>query len=168
MTSHHCAGSPGRRHRYLYARQQGGVGLIEVLIAVLVLSVGFLGIAALQAHSLSINNGAMSRSMATVASYSILDAMRADIASAEGTAYNQTVKANACPAASTSLASVQLNLWCSQLASTLGAAASTTGTITCGNTGVCTIAITFDDSKSGTAGTGSSTGLQTITTRAML
>jgi len=163
MTSHYHAGSPGP-----HAQHQAGVGLIEVLVAVLVLSIGFLGIAALQAHSLSINNSAMARSMATVASYSILDAMRVDIASAEGSAYNKTVTANACPAASTTLASVQLNLWCGQLASTLGAAASTTGTINCGNTGVCTITIVFDDSKSGAAGTGSTTGVQTFTTKAML
>lgn len=157
-----------RRIMRLPARPQAGVGLIEVLVAVLVLSIGFLGIAALQAHSLSINNSAMARSMATVASYSILDAMRADITSAEGSAYNTTVTANACPAASTTLASVQLNQWCGQLASTLGASASTTGTINCGNTGVCTIAIAFDDSKSGAAGTGSTTGVQTFTTKAML
>jgi len=168
MTSHHHAGFSGPRHGRLHTRRQAGVGLIEVLVAVLVLSIGFLGIAALQAHSLSINNSAMARSMATVASYSILDAMRVDIASAEGGAYNGPVTANACPAASTTLASVQLNLWCGQLASTLGASASTSGTINCSNTGVCTVAITFDDSKSGTAGTGSTTGLQTITTKAML
>ena len=57
---------------------QSGVGLIEVLVAVLVLSIGFLGIAALQAMSLSTNNSDMARSMATIASYSIMDAMRAD------------------------------------------------------------------------------------------
>ena len=170
MTQYRAAGLRAGRTAQgrLHASRQAGVGLIEVLVAVLVLSIGFLGIAALQAHSLSINNGAMSRSMATVASYSILDAMRTDLSSAEATAYNTTVKANACPAASTTLASVQLNLWCGQLASTLGASASTTGAINCGNTGVCTITITFDDSRSGTAGTGSSTGLQTLTTKAML
>jgi type IV pilus modification protein PilV len=167
MTQYRAAGLRAGRCR-LHASRQAGVGLIEVLVAVLVLSIGFLGIAALQAHSLSINNSAMARSMATVASYSILDAMRVDIASAEGGAYEGTVYGNACPAASTTLASVQINQWCGQLASTLGASASTTGTITCGNTGVCTITIAFDDSKSGAAGTGSTTGVQTFTTKAML
>ena len=62
--------------RFSSRRHQQGVGLIEVLIAVLVVSIGFLGVAALQVYTLSTNNSAMARSMTTVASYSILDAMR--------------------------------------------------------------------------------------------
>ena len=149
---------------------QSGVGLIEVLIAVLVLSVAFLGIAALQAMSLSTNNSAMARSMATIASYSILDAMRADIASARSGAYNTTVVANACPAGSGSLASAQLNQWCSsQLGNkSLGAVASTTGKISCSAVGTasadCTITITFADSRADAGGTST----QQVVTRAML
>ena len=90
------------------ARHQAGVGLIEVLVAVLVLSIGFLGVAALQARSLSTNNSAMVRSMATIASYSILDAMRADIAGARANAYNKTIKGNACGKAGSTLASQPL------------------------------------------------------------
>ena len=56
--------------------------MIEVLVAVLVLSIGFLGMAALQAMSLSTNNSAMARSLATINAYSILDSMRADITNA--------------------------------------------------------------------------------------
>ena len=74
--------------------RQSGVGLIEVLMAVLVLSIAFLGMAALQALSMSTNNSAMARSMATIDSYSIMDAMRADAASARATAYNTTVTAS--------------------------------------------------------------------------
>lgn len=151
------------------ASQQAGVGMIEVLVAVLVLSIGFLGIAALQARSLSMNNSAMARSQATIASYSILDAMRADRASALNGAYNQTVTGNTCAAGAGSLASTQLGQWCFQLANTLGATASTTGAVSCVTvTALCTVTITFDDSKSGAAGTGSSTGQQTVVTQAML
>lgn len=130
-------------------RAQRGVGLIEVLVAVLVVSVGFLGVAALQAYSLSTNNSAMARTMATTASYSILDAMRADVAAAESGAYNTTVTANACPDATTTFADNQLAQWCTELGGTLGAAATTTGKINCSNTGVCTVTIQFDDSRSG-------------------
>ncbi len=148
------------------AAAQAGVGLIEVLVAVLVLSIGFLGMAAMQAHSLSTNNSAMARSMATVASYSILDAMRADLANAANQAYNGSVVANACPAAGGTLAATQLSLWCAQLAQNLGAAASTTGTVNCipvsgTNTATCTITIQFDDSR---AGEGGSSTQQVITT----
>jgi len=146
--------------------RQAGVGLIEVLIAVLVLSIGFLGMAALQAKSLSTNNSAMSRSMATIASYSILDAMRADRTNALGAAYNGPVTANNCPTATAtnSLAKTQLDAWCSQLAQNLGPLATTTGTVNCSGTGDCTITIQFDDSRAGTGGSNT----QQVITKAML
>lgn len=150
---------------------QAGVGLIEVLVAVLVLSIAFLGIAALQAKSLSTTNSAMARSMATIASYSILDAMRVDVSSARSGDYNRTgdsaIVANACPDASGSLADVQLSQWCNQLGHGLGAVATTTGQITCtdaGATADCTITIVFDDSRAGAGGSNA----QTVVTRAML
>lgn len=145
----------GRRSRMSLRHKQRGVGLIEVLVAVLLLSIAFLGIAALQAISLSTNNSAMARSMATMASYSILDAMRADRDLAASGGYNTTspVKANACPAAGSSLPSVQLHDWCTQLRDTLGEAATTTGAINCvGSAGECQITIQFDDSRAGKGG----------------
>lgn len=145
-------------------RSQSGVSLIEVLVAVLVLSIGFLGIAALQAVSLSTNNSAMARSMATISSYSILDAMRADIVNAKGGSYNGTVTANGCPTAITTLANAQLGQWCKQLAATLGAAATTTGNVSCNGTGICKVTITFDDSRAGKGGSDK----QEVTTQAML
>lgn len=131
--------------------RQAGVGLIEVLIALLVLSVGFLGMAALEAMSLSTNNSAFARGMATIASYSILDAMRSDLVNAESGAYNGTVTATSCPTGG-SLAKQQLNQWCTYLANNLSASASTAGKVACGNTGLCTITITFDDSRAGNGG----------------
>ncbi len=152
---------PGRRHA------QRGVGLIEVLVAVLLLSVAFLGVAALQAHSLSTNNSAMARSMATMASYSILDAMRADSAAARAGSYNTStpIKASACPAADTSFASVQIHDWCEALGQALGAAETTTGHIKCqGAQGDCTVTIRFDDSRAGAGGANN----QAIVTKGML
>jgi type IV pilus assembly protein PilV len=151
-------------------RNQSGVGLIEVLIAVLVLSIGFLGIAALQARSLSMNNSSMARNVATMDSYSILDAMRADLVNAQSGAYNTAtpLAGNACPTTTGTLANAQLDQWCSQLAAGLGASASTTGNIDCtGSLGVCTITVTYDDSKSKSTAT-DTTGTQTVTTVAML
>ncbi len=168
--------------RTIPASIQSGVGLIEVLVAVLVLSIAFLGIAALQAMSLSTNNSAMARSMATIASYSILDAMRADIASAKAGSYNVTVTpatgavpasgataavpANpaACPASGTTLAAAQLSQWCGQLSAGLGATTNTSGTVNCDSTGNCTVTIQFDDSRAGAGG--SST--QQVITKAIL
>lgn len=147
---------------------QVGEGLIEVLVAVLILSIGFLGIAALQARSLSMNNSAMARSVATMDSYSILDAMRADLANAQSGSYNQTVYGDACKTTAGSLAELQINQWCSQLAAGLGASASTVGSINCiGSLGLCTVIVTYDDSKS-RSGASDTTNMQTVTTKAML
>jgi type IV pilus assembly protein PilV len=150
---------------------QSGVGLIEVLVAVLVLSIAFLGIAALQAMSLSTNNSAMARSMATVASYSILDAMRADISSAQNGDYNNAadapLKASNCPTTVGTLAQTQLGQWCSQLGHGLGATATTTGSINCtkiDSTADCTVTISFNDSRAGAGGSSN----QQVVTRAML
>jgi len=147
-------------------RRQAGVGLIEVLVAVLVLSIGFLGIAALQAMSLSTNNSAMARSMATIASYSIMDAMRADIANAKAGAYNTStaLKASACPTDTSTLANQQLVQWCGQIGDALGKADTTTGMITCTATGDCTVQVTFDDSRAGVGGD----AVQTISTKGIL
>ncbi|HEX5960396.1 MAG TPA: type IV pilus modification protein PilV [Rhodanobacteraceae bacterium] len=156
---------PARHARW----RQSGIGMIEVLIAVLVVSIGFLGMAALQAKALSTNNSAMARSMATVASYSILDAMRADIVNAKLGAYNGTVTAGAtsCPAAGTTLAGAQLNAWCVELGKTLGTTA-TTGNINCSVVGDCTVTIQFDDSRAGTVGTSVGSSAQKVMTEAGL
>ena len=155
------------------SRHQTGVGLIEVLVAVLVLSIGFLGVAALQARSLSTNNSAMVRSMATIASYSILDAMRADITNALGGKYNGTVKGNSCPTSTGTLAQAQLAQWCSTELQPLGQSATTIGKISCSaasgvQSAVCTITIQFDDSRAGDAGTSSTSSSQQFVTQAML
>lgn len=146
------------------ARKQAGVGLIEVMVAVLVLSIGFLGVAALQAHALSTNNSAMARSIGTIASYSILDAMRADLSHAKAGNYNGTITGNACPTTTTTLANAQLAQWCNQLVNTFGRVSSTKGIINCSTAGDCKITIQFDDSRSGKGGDAA----QKIVTQAML
>ncbi len=60
------------------AAGMGGFSLLEVLIAVLVLSIGLLGLATLQATSLGFNHDAYARSQATLMAYDITDRMRAN------------------------------------------------------------------------------------------
>jgi type IV pilus assembly protein PilV len=59
-----------------------GFGLIEVMIAVLVLAIGMLGVASLQAVSLRNTQSSMDSSQAVFYTYAIIDAMRANRASA--------------------------------------------------------------------------------------
>lgn len=65
-------------------RRQAGVSLIEVLISVVILGIGMLGIAAMQARALQNNSSSLERSQMVVQSYAILDAMRANLTAARG------------------------------------------------------------------------------------
>lgn len=147
--------------------RQRGVGLIEILIAVLVLSIGFLGMAALQSKALSNNNSAMARSMGTIATYSILDAMRIDPDGVDAGSYDDvevTVKSDlSCDGVGTgaSLATTNLQNWCAELGRLIGPGA--VGRINALNGGNYEIEIEFDDSRASGGDTD-----QTLVTRAKL
>lgn len=59
-------------------KSQHGVGLIEVMVAVLVLAIGVLGIAALQALALKNSGSSASRTQAAIQIYSMMDIIRAN------------------------------------------------------------------------------------------
>ena len=62
--------------------QQSGFTLIEVMVSVLVLSIGLIGVAALQGVSLKNTQSAFMRSQATALAYDVADRMRANVISA--------------------------------------------------------------------------------------
>jgi type IV pilus assembly protein PilV len=72
---------PARRARGSFAspNAQRGVGMIEVLVAVLILAIGLLGVAALQATALRNSQSAMERSQGVVHAYAVFDSMRASV-----------------------------------------------------------------------------------------
>lgn len=148
------------KHYPVSLKQQSGVGLLEIMVAVLVLSFGLLGLAALQARALQGNQSSLQRSQAVLLSYSIIDAMRVDRAAALVGAYNR----NQCvvPGAGGTLAEVNLVNWFQALKARLGDVATTCGAIACDGGGDCTVTVTWDDSRAG--------GLanQTIVTRTRL
>lgn len=59
-----------------------GFSLMEVLVALLVLAIGLLGLAALQARGVKFNHDAYLRSQATYLAYEIIDLMRANATNA--------------------------------------------------------------------------------------
>lgn len=58
-------------------QKQTGFTLIEILVTVIVLSIGLLGLAGLQATSFKFNSTAYQRSQATSLAYDIADRIRA-------------------------------------------------------------------------------------------
>lgn len=169
----HLTSNPMLKQRTaMHCSRQSGVGLIEVLIAVLVLSIGFLGMAALQSKALSNNNSAMVRSIGTIASYSILDAMRVDSGGVRGGDYDKysvTVPTTwstpgdcSGEGSGSALAQANQNQWCDDLGSLMGP--GTKGEISDDlGGGNYIITITFNDERAtdGKAG-------QTMITRAKL
>ncbi|GFE81829.1 hypothetical protein GCM10011487_38290 [Steroidobacter agaridevorans] len=130
-------------------RAQAGVGLIEVLVSLLVLSIGMLGLAGLQMYSLRNNQGAMERSLAVVETHSIVDAMRADRAAALAGDFDFDTE-NAAGLTGETFAERSLETWRANLLNTLGPGAS--GVVACTstgtNSGVCTITVRWADERS--------------------
>ena len=77
------------------ARADRGFTLLEVLIALLVMSIGLLGIGKMMMLSARANDSAYMRSQATALAYTILDAMRANRSTALAQGYDT---ANVAPA----------------------------------------------------------------------
>ena len=69
-----------------HTKQQAGVGLIEAMVTLLVISVGFLGIASLQVTAMKQNSSSANHSQAVWYSYNMSDRIRANIT--EFDAYN--------------------------------------------------------------------------------
>lgn len=158
---------PPRRH-------QRGVGLVEILVAVLVLGFGLLGVAAMQSLALRNSQSSMERSQAVVQAYAIVDAMRANSEEARKGAYNMsaarcaTTAGSSNPSGASSLASADQAAWLQGLGASLGVRDSTCGQVTCDAAGACTVNVQWDDTRGGTAGGESGRDKLTYTLQARL
>ena len=88
---------------------QAGVGLVEVLIAVLVFAIGPLGLARLEITNLATNHGSQLRSQAMTLAYDIVDRMRANRDAALNGDYDIDI-GDAAPAGAT-VAATDLQQW---------------------------------------------------------
>lgn len=70
---------------------QQGFSLIEVLVALLILSIGLLGLASLQMQSVQFNQSALYASQANFLAYEVLDRMQANAQEARDGNYNMNV-----------------------------------------------------------------------------
>jgi type IV pilus assembly protein PilV len=146
--------------------KNSGFTLIEVLIAALILSVGLLGLAGLQAASIKNNLSAYNRSQATQLAYDMADRMRANKNASLDPATGNVIEAGAYLTATMALATAKAQESCAAVTGCSGAQmaendlfqwnAALTGTLPSGTgtitvvaaTRVFTITVNWDDNAS--------------------
>ena len=134
-----------------------GYSLIEVLVAVLILGIGMLGIAAMQATALSNSQSSIERTQAVLHTYSIFDSMRAnrDAALTNGFSPAGDTGMMCAPPVGGNTAANEVRRWVTDII-----ASNQTG---CGriqnNNGVFTVTVQWNDQR----GTGGNANQQIIT-----
>jgi type IV pilus assembly protein PilV len=144
--------------RLATAGRTSGFTIVEVLVSLVILSIGLLGVAKLVLYSAHSNDSAYLRSQATQLAYEIIDNMRANPTAAAAGNYNTaltTAAVNpgysclnaACPVAA-NLAAYDLYVWKTRLAAPTGALPSGEGSVTVSATApiMATIVVQWDDS----------------------
>jgi type IV pilus assembly protein PilV len=137
----------------LTIKQQHGVSLIESIIALLVISIGLLGIAAMQVTAMKQNASALHHSKAVWAAYDMADRIRANFGQFDiydgidtTTAYNQNCTTGVCTAAEMTVSDAQ------EWSSIVADLPSGRGTITNPNANEILIRVMWDDEGNGATG----------------
>lgn len=121
--------------------RENGFTLLELLISLVILSVGLLGLAGLQMTGLKNNHSAQYRTSASVQAYDIIEMMRLNRAVAQAGGYDIAL-ADAAPTGA-DLEDTDIASWLTALANTLPSgdgAVATSGRVT-------TVTIQWDDSR---------------------
>jgi len=121
------------------SHRQAGFSLLEVLISLIILAIGLLGLAGLQAAGLRNNFSAYHRTQATQLAYDMADRMRANMSIS-----SQSTCANNC--SSNQMAQNDLDEWNQKLGSELPLGQ---GMISTPISGIYTISIQWDDNRDG-------------------
>lgn len=129
--------------RYPAVRRPHGGTLVEVLVSVLVLSIGLLGAAALQVTGLRNNQSNYEHAQMTVLTQGMLDAMRGNLAGVTAGQYELAAWTCNAPAAGT-LAATDLAQWIGNVQAQINAGAC--GRVTCTGRD-CTVGVRWDDSR---------------------
>ena len=101
-----------------HGARQRGFTLVEVLVSMIVLAIGLLGLAQLQARGLKFNQDAYVRSQATVLAYEIIDRMRSNRDNVADYVSLHPGPGSACDPTS-STPDVELSCWHDRIAATL-------------------------------------------------
>lgn len=79
------------RHSPSFLKRNAGFTLLEVMVALVIFSIGLLGLASLQGQSVQFSHSAYLKSQATFYAYDVLDKMRANRIVALAGNYNATI-----------------------------------------------------------------------------
>jgi type IV pilus assembly protein PilV len=134
---------------------QRGMTLIEILVAVVVLSIGLLGLAGLQLKGLQVNQGSTYRWQAAMLAEDIADRMRADSASALAGNYTMTFGSTAPPGGGGAGTQATIGEWLARVAALPNGKAGITVT----PPNVVQIDMGWDDTR---ANSGVSSGSRTV------
>jgi type IV pilus assembly protein PilV len=160
--------TPASSHRAHCA--VSGFTLVEMLVTLVIVSIGMLGIAKLTLGTVQANDSALMRSEATVLLQQVIENMRANDALAQQGQYD--IALGATPAV-TSIPTQDLNTWKTMLQSALpsgdGSIVTAAGINpqTGGNEYVATVTVQWDDSVAEQA-FGAAAGVQTLSVETML
>ena len=130
--------------------RQSGFTLLEVMIAVLVLSIGLLGLAGLMASSIRNAHSAYQRTQATWLAYDLIDRMRVNRGAAIASTNNYNILMGAATSSSTGLAGTDVTGWKTAIANTLPAGDGSVTVVPL--TRVVNVIVQWNDSR-GTGGT---------------
>ncbi len=147
-------------------KKQLGLSLIESMVALLVISVGLLGIAALQVTSMQQNNSALHHSQAVWIGYNVADRIRANytefdsyVGTNTSTPYTQDCTTSACTASEVVVSDQQD--WATAVQNLPGGLGTITQTA--GVPDELLIRVMWDDDATGATGTGCSGGSSDLT-----
>lgn len=121
---------------------QAGFSLVEVLVALVIVSIGLLGIAAMQSLALRNTGSSMERSQAVIQTYSYLEVLRANHTR---TIISELDMPMTCDPENLPGTQVEQRNWLTQLHQTLGP--ESCGQVECLGGGKCSITVQWDDSR---------------------
>jgi type IV pilus assembly protein PilV len=135
----------------MMSQKQTGFTLLEVLVAIIVLSVGLLGLAGLMATSMRNNHSAYQRTQAAWLAYDVVDRMRVNRKDALVNDYDVPI-GSATIATPSTLANADINGWKTTLANSLPVGdGSVAVTVNAAGVASVTVIVQWDDTR-GTGG----------------
>jgi type IV pilus assembly protein PilV len=140
-----------KQYTLMSLKSEKGLSLIEVLISVVVLSLGLLGMASLQLNALKNNQSTYQRTQAVMLTYFMLDAMRANRDGASKGEYDMPKQCSV-PGSGGSLSANDKKFWMESVKKNVGNMDTTCAEISCVNM-ICTVRVFWNDERVATGAT---------------